>query len=137
MITSTGPFCGSSLSPSCSFKASMNVGPDSSGWKFAPGGKGPLNVGVNSITKSNLPVSPVLSSTGRSTPVNGEFIEVVIIVMGTFRAPTRIRPGAFAGGHALRKPQASGNPPATVGTAPGPDPGAGGATEQAASAGCC
>ena len=35
----------SSLSPSCSFRACRNVGPDSSGWKSTPGGRGPLSWG--------------------------------------------------------------------------------------------
>ena len=75
------------------------------------------------MMKSYFPASPVLSNTGRSTPVSCGFVRyVAIISMGTFRAPTWKRPDT---GHPENAPHDSGNPPATVGGgAPGAAPGA-------------
>ena len=39
------------------------------GLEVDTGRQGAIELGVNSIMKSNFPVSPVLSNTGRSTPV--------------------------------------------------------------------
>src|SRR5438477_12947918 len=105
----------------------MNVGPVGSGVKLAPGGRGPLNCGVNSMMKSIFP-RPVLSITGRSTPVSCCVpITVASIAIGTFLAPARMRPGTLDC-TPVTAPQISGKPPATV--AGGPcEPGGGGAVE--------
>jgi hypothetical protein len=125
--TSTGPVCGSSLSPSWSFRASKNVGPDGSGRKLASGGRA---AGVNSIVKSNFPASLVLSNIERSTPVKyGTLNELASVAMGTFRAPSRIWPGAPGEGSPTSVPHVSGKPPAIVVSDDA-------AVEQGESAGC-
>ena len=65
---SMGPVVGSSLSPSCSFRASRNVGPVGSGWKLGGGVPFiPLNTGAHSRDKLYFPVRPVRLRTGRSS----------------------------------------------------------------------
>ena len=91
--TSTGPLVDSSLSPSCSFKAAVNVGSVSS-----LGGVVPGSLGVHSILKLNVPLRPVRSNTGRFTPARPAVGSCLAIrLIGTFFPPTRKRLGALAG----------------------------------------
>jgi hypothetical protein len=53
------------------------------------GRRGPFGRGVNSMMRSNFPVSPVLSNMGRSTPVRRLLDSIASIAIGTSRAPKR------------------------------------------------
>src|ERR1700730_6353779 len=92
---STDPLVDFSLSPSCSCNASRNVGPVSSGWE--PSGWAESGTSDHSRLKSNVPVRPVRSNTGRSTPVKGFVKKPAIRPMVTLVPTSRPRPGALAG----------------------------------------
>ena len=91
--TSVGALVATSLSPNCFCKASKKLGPDGEAWS---GRSVTSRSGDHSRLKSKVPVRPVRSNTGRSTPVNGFFRNSAIRSMVTFRPPMRPLSGALA-----------------------------------------